>query len=264
MGAVSWGAWIYIDGFNLYSGALKGTPYKWLNLKQLSDRLLPPNRDAQKVKYFTARVFGAADADAPRRQQMYLNALSTVPEIQVFFGSFLLTTIHRPVINLLIAAQELEFGSTRQRLSEGTYTVIEPRPRRLVVGRYLARANQRRRGKPKPLPDALVAEVHTMEEKGSDVNLATHLLNDAWRQEFTEAVVVSNDTDLLSPIQMMVNERNLPITLVNPHVGADIASAFRDVATHPRHLTKNLLSAPQFPDPIVRPNGTVIEKPDDC
>ena len=34
-----------------------------------------------------------------------------------------------------------------------------------------------------------------MEEKGSDVNLAAYLLNDAWMNLFEAAVVVSNDTD---------------------------------------------------------------------
>jgi len=32
---------VYVDGFNLYYGALKGTPYKWLDIHALSRRLLP-------------------------------------------------------------------------------------------------------------------------------------------------------------------------------------------------------------------------------
>lgn len=31
---------VYVDGFNLYYGALKGTRYKWLNLWQLCHLLL--------------------------------------------------------------------------------------------------------------------------------------------------------------------------------------------------------------------------------
>lgn len=31
---------VYIDGFNLFYGALKGSPYKWLNLEALCQRLL--------------------------------------------------------------------------------------------------------------------------------------------------------------------------------------------------------------------------------
>jgi len=72
------GVWVYVDGFNLYYGALKGRPYRWLNLKTLSEEILPQGRNIEKVKYFTARVSGAIDPDAPRRQQVYLNALDTV------------------------------------------------------------------------------------------------------------------------------------------------------------------------------------------
>jgi hypothetical protein len=32
---------VYIDGFNLYYGALKRTPYKWLDLALLARTLLP-------------------------------------------------------------------------------------------------------------------------------------------------------------------------------------------------------------------------------
>ena len=46
---------VYIDGFNLYYGALKGTPYKWLDLARLCQALLPSDT-IQEIKYFTARV----------------------------------------------------------------------------------------------------------------------------------------------------------------------------------------------------------------
>jgi hypothetical protein len=32
---------VYVDGFNLYYGALKGTPHRWLDLAALADLLLP-------------------------------------------------------------------------------------------------------------------------------------------------------------------------------------------------------------------------------
>ena len=55
-----------------------------------------------------------------------------------------------------------------------------------------------------------------MEEKGSDVNLALHLLNDAWKGLFDAAVVISNDTDLITPIRMVAVERAKPIFVVCP------------------------------------------------
>lgn len=41
---------------NLYNGALKGTPWKWLDLPALFARVLQPDHEVVKVKYFTARV----------------------------------------------------------------------------------------------------------------------------------------------------------------------------------------------------------------
>jgi hypothetical protein len=46
---------VYIDGFNLYYGALKRTPYKWLDLGVLAQTLLPADT-VQEIHYFTARV----------------------------------------------------------------------------------------------------------------------------------------------------------------------------------------------------------------
>ena len=44
---------VYIGGFNLYYGALKGTPYKWLDLDALCRRLLPKH-ELGRIRYFTA------------------------------------------------------------------------------------------------------------------------------------------------------------------------------------------------------------------
>lgn len=48
---------VYVDGFNLYYGALKGTPYRWLDLEQPAAALLPEDEIA-RIRYFTARVSG--------------------------------------------------------------------------------------------------------------------------------------------------------------------------------------------------------------
>ncbi len=46
---------VYIDGFNLYYGARRKTPYRRVNLRTLYQLLLPKNSIAE-IKYFTARV----------------------------------------------------------------------------------------------------------------------------------------------------------------------------------------------------------------
>ena len=98
---------VYIDGLNLYYGAVKGTPFKWLDPVRLSALVLPQACVVDRLLYFTAHVSGAVDPDAPARQQVYLNALRTLPEVEVHFGSFLAKTVWRPVINLPVAGRAI-------------------------------------------------------------------------------------------------------------------------------------------------------------
>ena len=81
---------IYVDGFNLYYSALKGTPFKWLDLKTAFQNLLGPHHTIVKIKYFTALVSGRVDPGQPIRQQTYIRALeSYTPEFEPIYGHFL-------------------------------------------------------------------------------------------------------------------------------------------------------------------------------
>jgi hypothetical protein len=66
---------VYVDGFNLYYGALKNRPsLKWLDLEALG-RALAPGQHIVQVRYFTAWISGKVDPSGPLRQQTYLRAL---------------------------------------------------------------------------------------------------------------------------------------------------------------------------------------------
>jgi hypothetical protein len=79
---------VYVDGFNLFYGCIKGTPYKWLDLDALSRTMLPRDR-IHRIRYFTARVSSRPDDPAcDRRQAVYLRALSTTPHLTVHLGRF--------------------------------------------------------------------------------------------------------------------------------------------------------------------------------
>ena len=70
---------VYIDGFNLYNGSVKNTPYKWLDLGALCTTLLP-GQTIHRIRYFTASVLRFPhDLQAPVRQNMYIRALGTIP-----------------------------------------------------------------------------------------------------------------------------------------------------------------------------------------
>jgi hypothetical protein len=106
---------IYIDGFNFYYGAVKGTPYKWLDLKVLCQRILKPQHQIISIVYCTALVRPKPhDLNAPLRQATYFKALSLyIPEIKIIEGHFLENkTQMRPVNQkqcLLIQKDSLRF-----------------------------------------------------------------------------------------------------------------------------------------------------------
>ena len=74
----------YIDGFNLYYGAVRATPaLKWLNLERYC-KLLRPHDTIVSIRYFSALVAGSDRSS----QQTYLRALSTTPLVEVVLGKF--------------------------------------------------------------------------------------------------------------------------------------------------------------------------------
>ena len=126
---------IYVDGFNLYYGALKGTPFKWLDPVRLTALLLPRECVIDRLRYFTARVSGKLDRRAPARQQIYLKALSTLPEVSIHYGRFLAKTAWRPLANLPVAGRRID-APRPVTLPRGDHRVHGDRHRTLPVGVY--------------------------------------------------------------------------------------------------------------------------------
>ncbi len=72
---------VYVDGFNLFYGVLKGSSHKWLNLERFFCRLRQDD-DVQKIRYFTAEVkqtstrrFHWIFSASPNFQRQYLWAV---------------------------------------------------------------------------------------------------------------------------------------------------------------------------------------------
>ena len=92
---------VYIDGFNLYYRALKETPFRWLDLRQLPQNLFPGD-SIKVICYFTARLETRPDNPAqPQRQQAYLRALATLPGFEAYFGAFRSGVKRRPLVDPL-------------------------------------------------------------------------------------------------------------------------------------------------------------------
>lgn len=188
---------VYVDGFNLYYRALRGTPYRWLNLLELARQRLR-NCKIDAVNYYTARVSDSVKAGSSRRQQAYLSALQTLPEITVHFGSFLALPKTFPI-----------------------YPITSP---------------------------PTFARVLRSEEKGSDVNLASHLVFDGCKDSYDTAVVVSNDTDLIEPIRLVRKELGKRVELLSPVKRP--AEPLLQTASFIRHIRTAHLKACQFPTTV--------------
>jgi uncharacterized LabA/DUF88 family protein len=78
----------YIDGYNLYFGlkAAGWQRYLWLNLPLLAKNLLKPNQNLVFTKYFTSMV--TYPEDKLRRQTLFIDALRTQDNFEIFFGQF--------------------------------------------------------------------------------------------------------------------------------------------------------------------------------
>ena len=201
---------VYVDGFNLYYGALRKTPYRWLDLNQLFTLLLTKNT-VQDIKYFTALVSARPnDPGQPQRQQLYLRALATLPNVSVHLGHFLVHTVNMPLAT--------------------------------------------------PIGELRYAKVIKTEEKGSDVNLATHLLHDAHLDRFDTAVVVSNDSDLLGPIQIVRNDLGKRVGVLNPHKHP--SQALLPHISFIKQIRAGALAAAQFDTTLCDSTGRFSKPPD--
>lgn len=88
---------LYIDGFNLYYRALRGTPFKWLDLSKLAVVLFPGDT-INRICYFTALLEARPDDPSqPQRQQAYLRALATQPDVAIYYGNFRSGVKRRPL-----------------------------------------------------------------------------------------------------------------------------------------------------------------------
>ncbi|HEV2133056.1 MAG TPA: NYN domain-containing protein [Terracidiphilus sp.] len=124
-------------------------------------------------------------------------------------------------------------------------------------------------------------EVLKTEEKGSDVNIATYMLVDAFRGDCDQLVIVTNDSDLAEPVRIINKELGIPVGIFNPHT-EDTARrrarltgrpfekprpsiALKKVARFYREIRSEgsgcHMAISQFPDRFKDANGHLIRKP---
>lgn len=199
---------VYIDGFNLYYGVLKGTAHRWLDLEKMCQVYLP-GHTINRIRYFTAKVTPTPnDPDIGNRQQVYLRALRTLPSVSIHEGHFLRHNVR------------------------------------------MAHA----------YPPPNTVEVIKTEEKGSDVNLATYLLADAFRNDASRFVVVTSDSDFLAPLTLVRKELGKDVGILKPSARPS-HGLNRCSPSFTKTIRKGALTACQLPDPVVCMDGTRLSKP---
>jgi hypothetical protein len=181
------------------------------------------------VVYCTARIGGTSDPASVRDQATYLDALQAHGSID-----------------------ELALGKYDERVRTGPLATKDPAGRPVLVSPQWPLVVQDAGGEP-VRGGRVIASVSRREEKGSDVNVASHLLIDTLRGDVDAAVVISNDSDLKFPITYA---RSLvPVGLVNPSrnpTAGDLRGLASDgVGGHWwRQLVASDLYASQLPDPV--------------
>lgn len=194
---------VYIDGYNLYYGGRglcgRSTPgWRWLDLKELAANLIATHSLWQRpiietVIYCTARVSGASNLVGQREQDVYLRALERNNSVtHISYGNYVARIATAPLATI---------GPN------GKPQISHPQWPLMVQG-----------GAGEDVPNArFMASVARREEKGSDVNVASHLLIDVLTGAVDAAVVISNDSDLAYPVSFA--RGIVPVGLVNPTKG---------------------------------------------
>lgn len=149
---------VYIDGYNLYYGRLRGTPFKWLDVVQLFQALLvqrDQNETLERVNIFTAHALAtfATNGVAPvEAQSAYHRAL------KARYGERLETIYGNHSFD-----------------KDGTLLPT------FVLGQ--------------PYDRTIRTRVWKLEEKKTDVNLAICMYRDACKGLYDRIILVSNDSD---------------------------------------------------------------------
>lgn len=193
---------VYIDGYNLYYGGRqccgRGTAgWRWLDVRAVVQSMVPGSwagAALAKVTYCTARVDAVTNPSGHADQDVYLKALQRSGTVDW-----------------------IEYGNYVARVKKGLIATEHPQTKRPVVqSSQWPLMVRTAAGQDVPGANFMVTYLH-LEEKGSDVNVASHLLLDVMSGAVDAAIVVSNDSDLKLPVREA--RQRVPLGMINPRPG---------------------------------------------
>jgi len=208
---------VYIDGYNLYYGGKRecgttATTWKWFSPRRIAESSLNAqlqfatsqgwtaitqawtNAAVSRIVYCTARVDASQNPSGHADQDVYLKALKAD-----------------------LAVDHIEYGNYVARTKVAPLAVKTPgkssnSPPQVVTSQWPVMIKDQF-GNDVPNATFMVSYLHN-EEKGSDVNVASHLLIDILDQRIDGAMVISNDSDLKFPVAEA--RRRIPVGVINP------------------------------------------------
>jgi phage terminase large subunit-like protein len=191
---------VYIDGFDVYYGGRglcgKSTAgWRWLDVRALATRLITTHSawtgvTVHRVVYCTAGISGADNPIGNREQDAYLRALRRANVVD-----------------------RIEQGNYVRRVATAPLATPDRKGRPVLTTPAWPVTIKDGTGQDDPNAQFFVS-VARREEKGSDVNVAAHLLIDVLEHHVDGAVVISNDSDLKYAIEEA--RKRIPIGTINP------------------------------------------------
>jgi uncharacterized LabA/DUF88 family protein len=197
---------VYVDGYNLYYGLKKlcrpEDSWRWLDIRRMSESIIPKFLDVQHVRYFTAHV-KPGGSSKHQRQQTFLRALRA-HGVEIHKGRYETHEVELPL---------------RDKPSKKVWVI-------------------------------------RVEEKQTDVNLASQMLMDAFVREnpIRAAVVISNDSDLVCPVRLL-REAGIAVGILNPHPKRP-GGELRQIASFYNLIRRQKVMDAQFPVTITDEHGT--------
>lgn len=230
---------VYVDGYNLYYGGRRccgrgKAGWRWLDIRGLATSLVAERTDwagatVDRVIYCTARIDGRTNPSGQQDQDVYLKALLASGSVD-----------------------RIEYGNYVSRLGYAPLATKDAKGRPVPTRPQWPVTVQSPPGSPAPDSVFMVSYIRN-EEKGSDVNVAAHLLIDILEGGIDAAVVISNDADLKLPVSEA--RRRVPVGIVSPGLGHPVLSG-RPTDGVGGHWWRQLKRADfedhQLPDPAGR------------
>ena len=167
----------------------------------MSSNLLKSDQVLVSTNYFTSIVQHPEDRN--RRQTIFLEALQTLDNFQIYYGHFL----SQAVICHTCGSSHI-----------------------------------------------------THHEKMTDVNIAVEMMTDAFQDQMDMALLVSGDSDLISPIRSVKRLFSSKRVIV-AFPPSRISEALKRSADGYTYIGRNVLVDSLFPERVIKSNGVILQRP---